>query len=168
MTVTLISLAVAIGSILAPVFTTLINKRYEVKMRKISFDYRVARNELKHVQKEYDDLKSAAEDFVSAANHAIAHEQNFVDSVNRNSEGKHNPPYNPAIETFFQSTHRLRLLISDSEILKKISELTMSIHTISDAKELNTVTQPINELLNQKANEISELNKKLSTLLTRS
>ena len=44
----------------------------------------------------------------------------------------------------------------------------MSIHTISDAKELNTVTQPINELLNQKANEISELNKKLSTLLTRS
>ena len=90
MTVTLISLAVAIGSILAPVFTTLINKHYEVVMRKMNFDYRVARNELKHVQKEYDDLKLAAEDFVNAANHAIAHEQNFVDSVNRNSEGKHN------------------------------------------------------------------------------
>lgn len=168
MTVTLISLAVAIGSILAPVFTTLINKHYEVVMRKMNFDYRVARNELKHVQKEYDDLKSAAEDFVNAANHAIAHEQNFVDSVKPNSEGKHNSPYNPAIESFFQSTYRLRLLISDSEILKKISELTMSIRTISDAKELNAVTQPINKLLNQKANEISELNKKLSTLLTRS
>lgn len=168
MTVTLISLAVAIGSILAPVFTTLINKRYEVKMRKISFDYRVARNELKHVQKEYDDLKLAAEDFVNAANHAIAHEQNFADSVNQNSEGKHNIPYNPAIETFFQSTHRLRLLINDPEILKKISELTTSIRTVSDTEKLNGVTQPINKLLNQKANEISELNKKLSTLLTRS
>lgn len=134
----------------------------------MNFDYRVARNELKHVQKEYDDLKLAAEDFVNAANHAIAHEQNFVDSVNRNSEGKHNPPYNPAIETFFQSTHRLRLLINDPEILKKISELTTSIRTISNTEKLNAVTQPINELLNQKANEISELNKKLSTLLTRS
>lgn len=168
MTVTLISLAVAIGSILTPVFTTLINKRYEVVMRKMSFDYRVARNELKHVQKEYDDLKSAAEDFVNAANHAIAHEQNFVDSVNQNSEGKHNPPYNPAIESFFQSTHRLRLLINDPEILGKISELTTSIRTISNTEKLNAVTQPLNELLNQKVNEISELNKKLSTLLTRS
>lgn len=44
MTVTLISLAVAIGSILAPVSTTLINKHYEVVMRKMNFDYRVARN----------------------------------------------------------------------------------------------------------------------------
>lgn len=105
---------------------------------------------------------------MSTASHAIAHEQNFVDSVNRNSEGKHNPPYAPAIESFFQSTHRLRLLINDPEILKKISNLTTSIRTISDTEKLNAVTQPINELLNQKANEISELNKKLSTLLTRS
>ena len=166
---------IAIGAVLAPVFTSLIDKIYTYKTNKFNFQYRLISEQLKQKENEYLKLKQAVEGFIDTANHVLIHQYMALKNPKlfpKDTDGFNVYPYNQEVEKFLDCTYKLRILINDQDILSKMSSLVGKItnstdeyHIQENLKSLDELSLLINKLLIKKSNEINRLNEAAKKLL---
>ena len=161
----MITSGIALGAIVSPLFTTLVNKIFETRARKFNLKKQSLQNELKSKKTEYSDLKFAIENYIDSINRVIVTEHNKNEALKFNNTNVHKP-YSQEMNNFMDCTYKLRLLINDPEILKQISRVSHSIRAIDENSDyLNNLVSLLNKLISDKASEIEKFNGELRRLL---
>lgn len=161
----LITGGVALGAIISPLLTTIVNKIYEYRIRKFNFKKQLLQKELKSKKDEYYDLKLAIENYVDSATRVIVTEHN-KNEISKYKGNNIHEVYSKEMNNFMNCTLRLRLLINNPEILKQIYRVSLSIRAMNESsKLLNSLLALLNQLISDKASEIKTFNEELRRLL---